>query len=56
VVKSGTRITFLKAGDIDWFEASGNYVALHVGRGTHLLRTTTDALEPKLDPQQFVRI
>lgn len=55
-VKSGARVVFLKVTDIDWFEASANYVALHVGRETHLLRTTMSALEPKLDPQQFVRI
>jgi two-component system, LytTR family, response regulator len=56
VVKSGARIVFLKAAEIDWFEAAGNYVAIHVGRETHLLRTTMNVLEPKLDPQQFIRI
>jgi two-component system LytT family response regulator len=56
VVKSGVRIVFLKAAEIDWFEAAGNYVVIHVGRETHLLRTTMNVLEPKLDPQQFVRI
>ena len=56
VAKSGTRIAFVKAEEIDWFEAAGNYVTLHVGRDSHLLRTTMNALEPKLDPQQFVRV
>ena len=56
VVKSGVRIVFLKAAQIDWFEAAGNYVAIHIGRETHLLRTTMNVLEPKLDPQQFARI
>jgi two-component system LytT family response regulator len=56
VVKSGARVVFLKTAEIDWFEASGNYVVLHVGRETHLLRTTMNALEPKLDTQHFVRI
>ncbi len=56
VVKTGGRVVFLRANDVDWFEASGNYVALHVGRESHLLRTTMSVLEPKLDPEQFVRI
>jgi two-component system LytT family response regulator len=56
VVKSGARVVFLKAAEVDWFEASGNYVTLHAGRETHLMRTTMNALEPKLDPAQFVRI
>ena len=56
VVKSGGRVIFLKASDIDWFEATGNYVTLHAGRDSHLLRGTMNALEPKLDPDQFVRI
>jgi two-component system, LytTR family, response regulator len=56
VVKSGGRVTFLKAADIDWVEASGNYITLHVGRDTHLLRGTVATLEVKLDREQFVRI
>ena len=56
VVRSGARVVFLKTAEIDWFEASGNYVTLHVGRESHLLRTTMNALEPKLDPKQFLRV
>jgi len=55
-VKSCGRIIFIKAKEIDWVEASGNYVTLHVGRESHLVRTTMNALEPKLDSEQFVRI
>ena len=56
MVKSGGRVLFLRAGDIDWIEASANYVTLHTGKDCHILRTTMNALEPKLDPVQFVRI
>lgn len=56
VVKSGGRVIFLRATDIEWFESCGNYVTLHVGRHSHLLRTTMNALEPKLNSDQFVRI
>jgi two-component system LytT family response regulator len=56
VVKSGGRVTFLKSTDVDWFEASGNYITVHTERDTHLLRGTLTGLEPKLDREQFVRI
>lgn len=56
VVNSAGRVTFLKVCDLDWLEASGNYVTLHVGRERYLLRETLSALQEKLDPEQFVRI
>jgi two-component system LytT family response regulator len=56
VVKSGSRSIFLKTTEIDWFEASGNYVSLHVGKDEHLIRDTINSLETKLDADQFVRI
>ena len=31
VVKSGGRLFFLRTDEIDWVEAAGNYVRLHVG-------------------------
>jgi two-component system, LytTR family, response regulator len=56
VVKAGGRVIFLLAADVDWFEAAGNYVTLHVGTAQHLIRDTVGALETKLDPELFVRI
>jgi two-component system LytT family response regulator len=56
VVPAAGRMLILKAVDVDWLEAAGNYVTLHVGRSTHLLRESLNALEKKLDPQQFVRL
>jgi two-component system LytT family response regulator len=56
VVKSGGRVVFLSAEEIDWIEAAGNYVKLHVGEKSHLLRETMKRLEEKLEPQLFVRI
>lgn len=56
VVSSAGKVVFLKVGDIDWMEASGNYVTFHVGRETYLLRETLAALDAKLDPDQFVRL
>jgi len=56
VIKAAGRVFFLRLEEIDWIEAAGNYVKLHVGTETHLLRETMNALEGRLDPQQFVRI
>ncbi|HTY37666.1 MAG TPA: LytTR family DNA-binding domain-containing protein [Bacteroidota bacterium] len=56
VVKSGGRVFFLKNDEIDWIEAAGNYVRLHVGNETHLLRETMNAIQKKLDPAMFIRI
>jgi two-component system LytT family response regulator len=56
VVKSGGRIYFVPVDDIDWIEAAGNYLRLHVGKDDHLLRESLTALEKKLDPAHFVRI
>jgi two-component system, LytTR family, response regulator len=56
MVKSDGRIFFVRIDDVDWIEAAGNYVRLHVGKENHLLRETLTALEKKLDPARFVRI
>ena len=56
VVKSGGRLFFLRADEIDWIEAAGNYVRLHVGSTSHLLRETMNAIEARLDPEKFFRI
>jgi two-component system LytT family response regulator len=56
VIKSGGRVFFLRAAEIDWVEAAGNYLRLHVGREVHLLRETLNGLEARLDPEQFLRI
>ena len=56
VVKAGGRVYFVRADEIDWVEAAGNYVKLHVGDQTHLLRETMTAIESQLDPDAFFRI
>jgi two-component system LytT family response regulator len=56
VVRSGGRVLFVKAGEIDWVEAAGDYVGLHVGRKAWLLRETMAAMERRLDPSRFARI
>ena len=56
VVKSSGRLFFLRADEIDWVEAAGNYVRLHVGAESHLLRETMNAIEGRLHPDTFFRI
>ncbi len=56
VVKESGRIFFLKAEEIDWVEAAENYVNIHAGKASHLLRETMSRLETRLDPTRFVRI
>ena len=56
VIKSSGRIYFVRTRDIDWCEANGNYVRLHVGAQTHLVRGTMAHIESQLDYAQFVRI
>jgi two-component system LytT family response regulator len=56
VIKSGGRIYFLDTNEIDWIEAEGNYVSVHSGKKSHLLRETISSLESQLDPRKFLRI
>jgi two-component system LytT family response regulator len=56
VIKTGGRVLFLRAEDIDWIEAAGNYLKLHVGSESHLMRETMNHLEARLDPAKFLRI
>ena len=55
-VKSGAHIVWVPLADIDWIESADNYVELHVGPKSHLLRETLNALEERLPAEKFVRI
>ena len=56
VIKSGGRVFFVRANEIDWIEAAGNYIKLHVGTETHLFRDTMNSIESQLDSDVFFRI
>jgi two-component system LytT family response regulator len=56
VLKSSGRVYFLRTDEVDWIEAAGNYIKLHVGRENHMLRETMNSIEAKLDPVKFPRI
>src|SRR5262245_40544631 len=55
-VRQNDRFVVINAADVDWFQTASNYVQLHVAGREHLLRTTLNELEQKLDPRRFVRI
>lgn len=56
IIKAEGRIFFLKTGEIEWIEAEGNYVTLHVGKKKYLFHEAISALETQLDPKEFQRI
>ena len=56
VIKMNGHVFFIKAEEIDWLEAEGNYVRLHAGKESYLLRDTISALESQLDPKKFIRV
>src|SRR5216683_1928694 len=56
VVKTGGRILFVDADEIDWIEASANYVCLHVGKQTYLVREGISRISERLEAERFVRV
>lgn len=50
------RVRLLPVADIDWIDADGNYVQLHLRGETYRLRETMADLESTLDPATFVRV
>ncbi|MDF4004721.1 LytTR family DNA-binding domain-containing protein [Luteibacter sp. PPL552] len=52
----GHRDVVVRVDDVEWIEASGDYVGLHVGAKTHLVRQTMQQIEQALDGRRFVRI
>ncbi len=55
-VSENGRIVFVKAGEIQWIEAAGNYARLHAAGRSHDVRETLTSLGAKLDPATFLRI
>ncbi len=55
-IKSGGRVFFVKTDEVECIEAAGNYLRLHIGKDSHLVRETMNSVETKLNPKKFVRI
>lgn len=56
LVRKDGRATFLRAGEIDWIEARGNYLRVHRGPDVFFTRSTMNMMEARLDPVRFTRI
>lgn len=56
LVRKLGREFLIAVSEIEWAQASGNYVNLRVRGHDYPLRSTMAALEARLDPQCFVRI
>jgi len=56
VVKRNERTQFVRAEEVDWIESDGNYIKLHVGTASHVVRSTISACEEQMDPRRFVRV
>lgn len=50
------RSLLVPTADVDWIEASGNYVKLHRGANTLMLRESLASVEANLDPNAFIRV
>jgi two-component system LytT family response regulator len=56
VIKSGGATRFIRATEIDWIEAAGVYVNLHLGNKELLYRGALAELAERLDPARFIRV
>ena len=55
-VKRDDRVIVLQPREVDWLEAFGDYVRVHAGAESHLMRATLSDLEKRLKPAGFARI
>lgn len=56
VIRAKGRVVFVKLSEIDWIEASANYVRLNAGKESHLVRESISRILERLNPSHFVRI
>lgn len=55
-VRVGRRVLFVPVEQVEYLQADGDYVTLHVGARQYLLRDALQRLQLQLDPSRFVRI
>jgi len=56
LVRSNGKVTLLPVREIEWIDAEGDFVRVHVGKTWYLIRETMKTLEAELDGARFVRI
>lgn len=55
-IKDGGRTTWVPQNEIEWIDAAGDYMCVHAGGETHIMRKTMKELEAELDPNLLQRI
>jgi len=55
-IKDRGHITIVDIDDVDFIDAAGDYMCIHVGEKTHILRETMKVMEKRLDPKIFQRV
>ncbi len=55
-VRSNGKVTLVPVREIEWIDAEGDQVRIHVGKTWHLVRETMSNLEDLLDASRFLRI
>lgn len=55
-IKDGSTTTWVPQDEIDWIDAAGDYMCVHAGGETHIMRMTMKKLEAELDPDYLQRI
>jgi two-component system, LytTR family, response regulator len=56
IVNHKNRLIIVLVDEIDWVESYGNYLKIHAGGNTYLLRETMNDLAARVDPEKFIRI
>jgi two-component system LytT family response regulator len=56
LIRAGGRVVFLAYDEIEWIEAAANYVRVHSGKVSYMLRSSIGSIAEKLPNEQFVRI
>jgi two-component system LytT family response regulator len=55
-IRDGRETLRLATASIDWVDAAGDYMCIHAGGKTYILRGTMKQLEEALDPRVFQRV
>ena len=55
-IKDGDSVMLVTEGDIDWVDAAGDYMCIHVSGKTHVIRSTMHDLLGRLDSGKFKRV
>jgi len=55
-IKDGDSVMLVVESDIDWVDAAGDYMCIHVNGKTHVIRSTMHDLLSRLDQNKFKRV